>query len=43
MNAALRERLLARGHQPVLIDEDGATRSGAELVDRVAPIHSIAR
>ena len=35
MNAALRERLLARGDQPVLIDEDGATRSGAELVDRV--------
>jgi len=35
MKGALRERLLARGEQPLLIDEDGATRSGRELVDRV--------
>jgi acyl-CoA synthetase (AMP-forming)/AMP-acid ligase II len=35
MTGALRERLLALGSRPALIDEDGAARSGAELVDRV--------
>jgi acyl-coenzyme A synthetase/AMP-(fatty) acid ligase len=35
MNARLRETLLARGARPVLIDEGGVSRSGAELVERV--------
>ena len=35
MNGALRDRLLARGERPVLIDENGTTRSGRELTGRV--------
>jgi acyl-CoA synthetase (AMP-forming)/AMP-acid ligase II len=35
MSPALRARLLERGSRPVLIDERGAARSGAELLDRV--------
>jgi acyl-CoA synthetase (AMP-forming)/AMP-acid ligase II len=35
VNAALRERLRERGSHPVLIDERGSTRSGAELLDRI--------
>jgi acyl-CoA synthetase (AMP-forming)/AMP-acid ligase II len=35
MTSALRKRLLAAASRPVLIDPDGRTRSGSELVGRV--------